>query len=332
MAHPQAQPRSHPHLMKQKQITKNQHYVPECYLKQFAIENPNQGFMVRAFDVRAVRILERPFSTAQICWKKFFYAVETGVRDDISQALETVFGRIENVFSTALPGIINRAAAQQLTFNDLDFLAYFMSVQWVRTPSFREWLQKVYSDYMKWRINVRASRPEFRDFIRSTADDMGEDQLSDEQIEEIKQRVQSSEYDVRWDNSPHLNFIDEQKVNGFHNLFLEKKWRIHLSQGPYHFITSDNPVVHWKPPMTGLVPVTFMDGSHLFALTPKILIETTRPGTMDPAQRPIDRLFYSTDTDKGSLAFIFNRVIACQAHQYAYAPQTSEFERILTAI
>ena len=265
--------------MKQKQRTWRQHFVSEFYLEQFAIEKPKQGFRLRAFDVRAMRIRKRSYSPGGVCWKKFFYAAVTGVEDETSQYYEEVFGRFETVFSAALPGIIKRAVAQELTNDDLEHLAFIMTVQWIRTPSMREFVQ----------------------FTKS-------------------------------DNSSHLNLIRKEHVNGFHNLFLEKKWRIHLSQDPYHFITSDNPVVHWKPPMTGLIPVTFMDGSHLFALTPKILIETTRPRTMDPAQRPIDRLFYGTDTDKGSLAFIFNRVIASQAHQYAYAPQTSEFERILTAI
>ena len=232
--------------------------------------------MVRVFDVGAMRIRKKHYSIAGVCRKEFFYTVETGVQDESSEYFEEVFGRIETMFSEALPGIINRAGTQELTNNDLYHLAYFMTVQWMRTPSFREFVQI-----------------------------------------------------TNLDNSTHLNLIDKEKVNGFCNLLLAKKWQIFLSEGPYYFITSDNPLVDWRPPMTGLIPVTFMDGSHLFALTPKILIWTTPPDNMDSEQQPVHRLNYYTAT--GNSTFLFNTVIAYHVHQYAYAPRTGEFKRLLRA-
>ena len=202
-----------------KQIVKNQHFVPEFYLKQFSIDKQNQGFVVRVFDLRTKRILKKTYSIAEVCRDKFFYAAETGVQDEISQAFEEVFGQIETEISTALPGIIERAIALQLTNNDLHNLAFFMSAQWMRTLSFREWLQKAHSDMMKWMIQAQASHPEIYDFIRRTAE-AGEETISDEQKEEVKRFIQSGEYDFRFDNSPHLNFIGEEKVNGFCNLLL----------------------------------------------------------------------------------------------------------------
>ena len=78
-----------------KQIVKNQHFVPEFYLKQFSIDKQNQGFVVRVFDLRTKRILKKTYSIAEVCRDKFFYAAETGVQDEISQAFEEVFGQIE---------------------------------------------------------------------------------------------------------------------------------------------------------------------------------------------------------------------------------------------
>ena len=199
----------------------------------------------------------------------------------------------------------------------------------MRTLSFREWLQKAHSDMMKWMIQAQASHPEIYDFIRRTAE-AGEETISDEQKEEVKRFIQSGEYDFRFDNSPHLNFIGEEKVNGFCNLLLAKKWRIVLSEAPYHFITSDNPVTQLIPPTEGLFGTTFMDRVHLLALTPKILIETIRPDSMNPEQQPVDRLSYHTANGKGVLRF--NGILANHAHQFAYAPQTDEFERLLKAI
>ena len=49
-------------------------------------------------------------------------------------------------FAKALPGIIERAAGQQLTTADLYELAEFMSLQWVRVLHFRKRVQKVESE------------------------------------------------------------------------------------------------------------------------------------------------------------------------------------------
>ena len=270
-----------------------------------------------------------PAPTCRVCYEKFFYAAETGVQDEISQAFEKdVFGKIEDVFEKALPEIIERTDAQKLTNGDLDMLAYFMSVQWLRTPFFRERLQKIQAETQKWMLKQRASLPGFQDYICSTADGR---EISDEQIEEVKRFIKSGEYDIRNNNAQHLNFIDEGNINGFCNLFLAKRWRIYLSEGPYHFITSNNPVAEWWiPPRTELTPVTFMDRRHLLALTPDILIETCRPDSMNPEQQPVDRVSYHTANEKGVL--MFNKVLVNNAHQFAYAPRTDEFEQLLKAI
>ena len=303
------------------QITKKQHFVPKFYLKRFA-----KAGQIQVFDVLANRI-GNPHTCAAVCYKRFFYAAETGVRDEISQAFECVFSQIEDVCDKALPEIIERAVSEQLTNSDLYVLAYFKSTQWLRTPSFRERLQKIQAETQKWMLKQRASLPGFQDYICSTADGR---EISDEQIEEVKRFIKSGEYDIRNNNAQHLNFIDEGNINGFCNLFLAKKWRIIISARPCHFITSDNPVAEWIPPRTGLTPVTFMGHRHLLALTPNILIETVHPDDMDPEQQPVDHLSYHTANAKGVL--MFNAVLANNAHQFAYAPRTDEFEQLLKAI
>ena len=304
-----------------KQITKDQHFVPKFYLKRFA-----KAGQIQVFDVRARRI-GKPRPYVSVCYEKFFYAAETGVQDEISQAFEDVLGQTEKMIAEALPGIIERADAQKLTNGDLDMLAYFMSVQWLRTPFFRERLQKMRSEFIKSFIQLRAAHsPRFlQDHIQEAAE-------AHEVSEAVNRLIESGEYDFReTNNTSHLNFISDEKINGFSNLLLAKRWRIYLSEGPYHFITSDNPVAEWWiPPRTGLTPVTFMDRRHLLALTPNILIEAVRPDSMNPEQQPVDRLSYHAANAKGVL--MFNAVLVNNAHQFAYAPRTDEFEQLLKAI
>ena len=308
--------------MKNKQITKDQHFVPRFYLKRFALEG-----LIQVFDVRAMRIGKpRPFGS--VCYEKFFYAIETGVQDEISQAYEEDFGRFENVIDKALPGITERALNRQLTDDDLDKIAGFMSVQWIRTRYFREWLQKMESEILKQLYKKLASFSGFQDSVRSTE---GGRETRDEQMEERIQFIQSGEYENRLSNNAlHFKFMRNEDFNGFHNLLLAKKWRIIHSKESHHFITSDNPVVQWIPPTKGIFGPTFMDRVHLLPLTPNILIETTPPGSINPEQQPVDRLSYWAANGKGVL--MFNKMIANHAHQYAYAPQTGEFERLLRAI
>ncbi len=303
------------------QITENQHFVPQFYLKRFSKKG-----QIQVFDVRAKRI-GRPSSCKKECYEKFFYAAENGVQDEISQAFEDVFCRIEDVSAKALRGVIERGVAQHLTNGDLDELAYFMSVQWLRTRFFRARLQKMQSELMKWMLKQLASLPGFQDHIRSMAEGR---QIPDEQIEEVERLIESDEYDIPTNNAQHLNFIGEEEINGFRNLLLVKKWRIILSDGPYRFITSDNPVAEWIPPRTGPIPVTFMDRRYLLSLTPNILIEAGRPDSMNPERQPVDRVSYHTANEKGVL--MFNKVLANHAHEYAYAYQRDEFEQLLKAI
>ena len=302
-----------------KNITKDQHFVPRFYLKRFAREG-----QIQVFDLQAKRI-GKPRPYASVCYEKFFYAAETGVQDEISQTFEDALAEIENAIATALPGIIDRAGACQLANDDMDVLACFMSVQWLRTRYFRERLHKMESDARKQVFKIIASFPDFQDYVRSTA--MGS-KLSDEQIEDVKRFFQSGEYDIRHtSNVSHLQFISTEKIRGFHNLLLVKKWRIVHSKEPHHFITSDNPVAELMPPRTGIFGATFTDRVHILALTPRILMETVPRNGMNAGQPPVERLSYCTVDGKGVL--MFNEVLANHGHRFAYSFKTDEFEQLL---
>ena len=192
------------------QITRNQHYVSKFYFKRFAKEG-----QIQVFDVRAKRI-GRPRPYGSVCYEEFFYAAETGVQDEISQIFEKgVFGKIEHVIAKTLPEIIEHAGTQQLTNGDLDVLARFMSVQWLRTRSFRERLQKMQSEIRKWMLKQRASLPGFKDHIQETAE---AHEVSEEKLREAVNRlIESGEYDIRTNNAQHLNFTGEEEINGFCN-------------------------------------------------------------------------------------------------------------------
>ena len=282
-----------------KQITKDQHFVPRFYLKRFAKEG-----QIQVLDVQAKRI-GKPRPYGSVCYEKFFYAAKLGVQDESSQKFEGGFGKIENMIADALPGVIERAVGRQLTSSDLDVLADFMIVQWIRTPYFRERVQTIASAGIK----------QIRKKLASLAQDEG--MSADKEMERLEH--------IRSTTNAFSLFLVKD-IPEFSGLLLAKKWRIVLSEEPYRFITSDNPVAEWEvSPNTG-----FMERKHYLSLTPSILIETTRPDSIDPEQQPVERLSYHVANGKEVL--MFNRVLANRAHQFAYAPQTEEFEQLLRTI
>ena len=214
-----------------KQITKDQHFVPRFYLKQFAKEG-----QIQIFDVQAKRI-GKPRPYGSVCYEKFFYAAETGVQDELSQILELMFGRIESAIANPLPEIIKRAVGRKLISSDLDVLANFMSVQWIRTPHCRKRVQTIAVEAMKKILKKLASSGA----LRSAPQDMG---MSDEGIERLEQNILSDRRNLRIPTNA-FSLLSFKDIPEFSGRLLAKKWRIVLSEEPYRFITSDNPVAEW---------------------------------------------------------------------------------------
>ena len=164
-----------------------------------------------------------------MCYEKYFYAVKTGVQDEISQKLEGLFRKIENVIADSLPGVIEHSVDRQLTSSDLDVLANIVSVQWIRTPHFRDLVQEVAGIGLKQNVKKLA----ICGGLRSAAERLG---MSGEQIEGMERFILSGQYNIRVPNNAlPLSFVKE--IPGFSWLLLAKKWRIVLSDEPYRFIT-----------------------------------------------------------------------------------------------
>lgn len=132
------------------QVTKDQHFVPEFYLKNFA-EN---GF-IQVLHLRLRRIGKaRPYQS--VCYKRFFYGQKTGVEDELSQKFEDLFGAVETQIAERFPAIIEHARNKALSNGDLDTLAYMMCLQWMRTERFRGWLQESESSIRKGILQLQA--------------------------------------------------------------------------------------------------------------------------------------------------------------------------------
>jgi hypothetical protein len=101
---------------------KNQHYVPQCYLKQFSDENSSAS--INIFNIDREKYINCAPIKSQ-CSKSYFYG------DDLE--LEKALQPIEGRYSGVIREITN--AGYQLTNDHREFLIFFWRLQYMRTEA-----------------------------------------------------------------------------------------------------------------------------------------------------------------------------------------------------
>ena len=116
------------------QKTKHQHYVPRCYLKNFA--SVDQQF----FSFDKVHRKSKTASVAQSAQEEFFYDFHESTLqnpEDDPQHVEKKLSKIEGRFKVVLDDFIASASAGGVTAQQADIFAGFVAIQWLRTKSYR---------------------------------------------------------------------------------------------------------------------------------------------------------------------------------------------------
>ena|ERR1700755_2342098 len=114
--------------------TRHHHFVPACYLSQFASPNQRTGrFWVFDRKTGACRP-STPGSEAHSCE---FYAVELESREDVNIA-ENTLAKLESIFAPAIARV-NKTSGLP---SEIGPLMAFIAMQFVRTPSARAWFDK----------------------------------------------------------------------------------------------------------------------------------------------------------------------------------------------
>ena len=274
-----------PQTDKQK-ITEDQHFVSRFYLKTFASD---KGF-VQVLDI-GNRRMGKPRPFASICYEKFFYGLETGKQDQVSQMVEKLFGDLENMIAKNLPAILQAARGNQLSNEHLDILAYLLSMLWMRTPSFRNQMNRMSETLYRQIFSFVANSPAFEKSVKKIEQEQGK-KLTREEKQKIRESIEQSQYKLQFNNSLHLTMF--QDIPGFHNLFFHKKWNILKAPGEFQFITSDNPVVEWMPKPKTFYGYTFLERNHYLVLSPDLMLELTYPAVEPEENNPEKLAEYKT--------------------------------------
>lgn len=278
--------------------TAQQHYVPTFYLKHFA--NPSTR-KLQVLDFQLMKIVA-PRGPRGLCSAPYFYAVETGQADEISQQVETYLSECETAFAHDLPPIIANLLNPNQRIDDMEkrVLASFMSVIWVRGQQARALVteqQRITLEYEALVVNAlrRALRP-------------------DAEVPIVPPTI---------DNTWHLHLLTKH-IKTYAIRFHAQHWNVWVSRGAGNFVTSCDPIVTITPTYQGRFPPSFQRRTHYFALTPEISIETVRPHNIGKRLRR--RTLFAGDKDAVDQR---NRIIAARTPRYVYAPHRAPLEDLL---
>ena len=126
-------------MAKQSNITKEEHYIPVCYLKQFS---PDEK-MVFQFDALSGKQSDNPVPINSICFVKNLYEFKDENGEFMySNLMEDILHDLEGEFTTAIKSINRKAFIKDnlktgcfLTPEEKDTLVLYMAVQRLRMPS-----------------------------------------------------------------------------------------------------------------------------------------------------------------------------------------------------
>lgn len=300
-------------------ITKQQHFAPQFYLKRFA----DQRGILQILDVKNKR-LGSPRSYSSAGYLHYFYAVETGVPDEVSQYIEQWLQQFENAIARELQGIIDKILNNEhIDYNDRYILAVLMSMLWLRSPGMRAHLNKMEEDMTKQIMGFYA--PERVDrYVKETGA-----KLSDKERAELVKIMESGSYNLRFNNAQHLRLMTETigvGGPGFANMFFGQKWKIYIARGRNRFITTDSPVVEWWPPPRTFYGASFLERNKYFALSPEIFFELTYPiGSKKVKRKTIFK-------DEDNIIAMFNILLAAHADEFAYSGDKMLLDDLLSGL
>ncbi len=304
------------------QITKNQHYVPQFYLRKFA--NSNDKLEILDCGRRKVVASRSPKS---VCNEEYYYSANNQL-DEVSQALEKEFQRIESDISKVYDDIMGKFINfEQITENDKILVSTFMSLQYLRGPYMRKQIQRVNEQMVKQITKLQFSSPHIHKFFEQHEKESGE-KLTEQQRNEVIKFAQKGEYRVEMGNAAHLNLIGE--MEGFRNLLFGKEWLVYISKSNKKFITSDNPVIELFPEWTGkfVYGPSFLQRTHQFSMTPDILIIATNPRN-PPAIGAVKRKTLFDNMEHNAKILELNFQHPRNATAYAYARDKNSLQDVI---
>lgn len=251
------------------QITEDQHYVPQFYLRQWLDETG--GFYPVKVEERIppkLKVFDKKSDQSRFCYENFFYAQHTGVEDEISQIVEKQFAEIEGIFSNELPllekKILNN---EQITETEKYHLAECMIFLHFKGKKYLDQSKKMTDDVTKQMMKHWVHYIDKSPKSKAHMEELG---LTKEQMVEF---VNKGEFTVDYGNMHHLQIMKD--MEGFCNILFAKFWRVYISRKG-EFITTDAPYLD-MPVSNTFYGNDFLSREQSFVLSPRVMILAIYP-------------------------------------------------------
>jgi len=197
------------------QRTKNQHYVAQLYLRQFAFERRKKVARIHVFD----KTRQHAFAT-----NIRNVAAELNFYEESDTGIEKAFQRVEDLFVPAYRQLLEKETEDALTVEQRAAVAAFVALQQVRTNENRHMTESLISL--------------IRDHMANQG--MPLDLLA--QVEMLRPEL------IR---ESHVNQI-RHTVPTIAEIIVQMKWVLLLNETSTAYWTSDHPVSMYNEPPTGL--------------------------------------------------------------------------------
>lgn len=207
---------------------KNQHYIPQGYLRKFAIEEKKS--LIWEYDKIKGTVSRSPVSTRKICSRNYYYSQKGENGKDDNMSMENAFEKIECLAAPIIAKIQPEKPLQNIKLEGKDrgHLAFFIALLLTRGPSFRDGVHDMHEQIVDKTLRIlykNGKLPEPPKALKELID---------------KRSVNAV---IRTDILPQVSLkpmIEIAEIIG--NALLNKIWNYHTPANDMTFVTADNPV------------------------------------------------------------------------------------------
>ena len=210
-------------------IKKNQHYVPQSYLRRFTIEGEKS--LLWEFEKKSSQFKRTTSSVNKICSEDYYYYQQDGSGGFDHIKLEDSLSEIEKVGNDILIKIINSHAMPYscITEQEQGQFSFYISLMLTRGPAFRDCINELHGEIVWREFEISNRSGKLPDMPEVLGDLVKRKGLKNAIKAEIFSSV-SLEYMIKAANQMALSL-------------LKKNWELNVISSEDEFVTSDTPVV-----------------------------------------------------------------------------------------
>ncbi|MCS3426026.1 hypothetical protein M2403_004659 [Rahnella sp. BIGb0603] len=252
--------------MNNRQKKRNQHYVPQSYLRRFTIKGEQS--LLWSFDKESKKYLRHPSSVKKVCCEDYYYYQLDDAGEVNHIDLEDSISEVEKIGNDIINKILNMRAMPYvyLSIEDKSYLAYYIAFMQTRGPAFRNIVNDVWGD-----IAVRTLKSSFDAKIFPEPPEVLQRMIDEKGLlEAVRLSIHSSvslEYMIEF-------------ARQLAQVFLNKQWTLHISSNDFEFVSSDNPVSFFSKSNASGIGPGHPSAITIFPISPRVCL------SIEPAQRP----------------------------------------------